>query len=142
MSKHHDLQRLAANAVLVAAPVAPQRACTDRSFELPTALYAASIGSYLAFLAIMAVGFQSPDMILPMVIFVAFIAILFGTPMMWARMKPDHDSRALTMSQFLARGIETHTGHNTGGTAAVQMLILPVLVVLWGIAVVVVAASV
>ena len=148
MTKRHDFQLLAASADIVAAPailaasIPAQRACTDRSFELPTALYVATIGLYRAFLAIMAVGFQSPEMILPMVIFVAFIAMLFGTPALWARMKPDHDSRALTMAQFMACGIDTHTGHNKGGAAAIQMLILPVLVLCWGIAVVVIAALV
>lgn len=142
MSERHDFQLLATHSDIVAAPVAAQRACDDRSFELPTGLYIATIGSYLAFLAVMAVGFQSRDMVLPMVIFVAYIAMLFGTPALWARMKPDNNSRALTMARFMARGIETHTGHNEGRAAAVQVLILPVLVLVWGVAVVVIAALV
>ena len=115
---------------------------SDRSFELPNSLYAATVGSYLAFLGVMAVGFQSRDMVLPMVVFVAYIAMLFGVPMLWARMKPDNDSRALGWAEFMRNGIDTWTGRTSGGEAALQVLILPVLVLFWGVAVVTIAALV
>ena len=135
----HDLVR---TANLVAAPVADQRrACTDRGFELPTALYAATIGSYLAFLAIMAIGFQSREMLLPMVIFTVYIAMLFGVPALWTRMKPETATAPQTLSAFWEHGIQTYTGHNRAGAAAVQVLLLPVMVLLWGVAVVVIAAT-
>ncbi|MCY7280941.1 MAG: hypothetical protein LH610_08625, partial [Sphingomonas bacterium] len=84
MTTRHDQHLLARTDQLVDAPASEasgeafgeaRRACTDRCFELPTALYIATIGSYLAFLAIMAIGFQSRDMLLPMVIFTAYIAM-------------------------------------------------------------------
>ena len=118
------------------------RACTDRSFELPISLYTATVGSYLAFLGVMAVGFQSRDMVVPMVVFVAYIVMLFGVPMLWARMKPANPSRALSWSEFMRNGIDTWTGRTSGGEAALQVLILPVLVVFWGLAVVTIAALV
>lgn len=139
MSERHDSQLLAAKADIVAAPDS-LRACTDRSFELPTGFYVATVGSYLAFLAVMAIGFQSRDMVLPMVIFVGYIVMLFGTPALWARMKPDNASRAMSMEQFWARGIDTATGRLTGGAAAAQVLILPVLILFFGMAVVTIAA--
>lgn len=142
MSERHELDLLAARAVIVSAPVDGPRACTDRSFELPTGLYIATVGAYLAFLGVMAVGFQSREMILPMVIFVAYIVMLFGTPALWARMKPETATRPLTLEQFWKRGIDTFTGHNTGAAAATQMLLLPILILLWGMATVVIAASV
>lgn len=136
-----DKHVLARSADLVAAPTEP-RACTDRGFELPTALYVATIGSYLAFLAIMAVGFQSRDMLLPMVIFTAYIAMLFGTPALWARMQPETATRPMTLSAFWEHGVMTYTGHNRAGAAAVQVLLLPVMILLFGVAVVVIAATV
>jgi len=39
-------------------------------------------------------------------------------------------------------GIDTHTGRLKGRDAAVQMMILPVLIVAWGSAVLVIAGSV
>lgn len=148
MSERHDLKLLAADALIIPAPrltkteVAEPRACTDRNFELPTALYVVTVGSYLAFLGVMAIGFQSPGLILPMVIFVVYVVMAFATPALWTRMKPDSASRALTLGQFRARGIDTYTGHNTSGAAAIQMLLLPVLILLWGVATVIIAASV
>ena len=139
MSERHDFQLLATKADVVAAP-GGQRACTDRSFELPTGLYVATVGSYLAFLAVMAIGFQSRNMILPMVIFVGYIVMLFGVPTLWVRMKPDNASRAMSMEQFWARGIDTATGHNSARAAAAQVLTLPVLILFFGMAVVTIAA--
>lgn len=148
MTNRLDQRLLAQTQQLVAAPAndvlsaeAP-RACTDRGFELPTALYVATIGAYLAFLAIMAVGFQSRDMLLPMIIFTVYIAMLFGTPAMWARMKPETATAPMTLSHFWKHGIQTYTGHNRAGAATVQMLLLPVMVLLWGVAVVAIAATV
>ena len=143
MTTRLDKQLLADTAELVAAPVASgPRACTDRGFELPTALYVATIGSYLAFLAIMAIGFQSRDMLLPMVIFTVYIAMLFGVPTLLARMNPETATRPMTLDAFLQKGIETYTGHNSGGAAAVQVLLLPVMILFWGTAVVIIAATV
>jgi len=143
MTTRLDTQLLARTAKLVAAPTLDQpRACTDRGFELPTALYVATIGSYLAFLAIMAVGFQSRDMLLPMVIFTVYIAMLFGVPTLWARMQPETATRPMTLGTFFDQGIVTYTGHNRAGAAATQVLLLPVMILLWGVAVVIIAATV
>lgn len=143
MTTRLDKHVLVRTAALVPAPVADeQRACTDRGFELPTALYVATIGSYLAFLAIMAVGFQSRDMLLPMVIFTAYIAMLFGVPTLWARMQPDTATPPKSLGAFWEHGIQTYTGHNRAGPAAVQVLMLPVMILLFGVAVVVIAATV
>ena len=143
MTTRLDKQLLARTAKLVAPPAPDvQRACTDRGFELPTALYIATIGSYLAFLAIMAVGFQSRQMLLPMVIFTVYLAMLFGVPALWARMKPETATPPLTLGAFWEHGIQTYTGHNRAAAAATQVLLLPVLVLLWGVVVVVIAATV
>lgn len=123
---------------------APPRAPTtvDRSFELPAALYLGTAGCYLAFLAVMAVGFGNPALILPMAIFVTFIVMAFAVPALWMRMGPDHTQRLATWSRFRRNGIMTAFGRSTSGAATVQVLILPVLILLWGFGVVTIAALV
>jgi hypothetical protein len=114
----------------------------DRTFELPTGLYVATVGAYLAFLGVMAAGFQSRDMILPMAIFVIYIAMAFGVPALWARMRPDTAARALGWDRFMQQGVDTWAGRIAAKDAALQVLILPVLILFWGVAVVMIAALV
>jgi hypothetical protein len=135
-------QQLAEQAIIHQAPA--QRAATtvDRTFELPTALYAGTAGCYLAFLAIMAIGFGNPALILPMAIFVTFIVMAFAVPAMWMRMQPDHPQRLTSWSRFRRQGIMTAFGRSSANTAMVQVLILPVLILLWGFGVVTIAALV
>ncbi len=114
----------------------------DRSFELPAALYLGTAGCYFAFLAVMAVGFGNPALILPMAIFVIFIAMAFAVPALWMRMGPDHPQRLVSWSRFRRNGIMTAFGRSTSGAATVQVLILPVLILLWGFGVVTIAALV
>ena len=56
---------------IVDAPASPARhqVEVDRTFELPGALYVATVGCYLAFLGIMLIGLANPVLIIPMVIF-------------------------------------------------------------------------
>ncbi len=114
----------------------------DRSFELPTGLYVATAGLYFAFLAVMAIGFQTREMILPMAIFVIYIVMAFGVPALWARMKPQHGSRALGWLTFREKGIVTLTGRTGAKDATAQVLILPVLILFWGAATAMIGALV
>lgn len=114
----------------------------DRNFELPAALYLGTAGCYLAFLAVMAVGFGNPHLILPMAIFVTFIVMAFAVPAMWMRMKPDHAQHLTSWSRFRRDGIMTAFGHSSASGATIQVLILPVLILAWGFAVVAIAALV
>jgi len=139
MTKRHDLNLLRATGDIATAPT-EQRACNDFNFGLPTALFVGTLASYLAFLAVMAIGFQSRDMVVPMVIFVAFIAMLFGTPAMWALIAPDGQTRQLSWREFMRNGVDTWTGRINGPEATVQVLILPVLILCWGIAMATIAA--
>ena len=114
----------------------------DRTFELPTALYAGTAGCYLAFLGVMAAGFGNPALILPMAIFVTFIVMAFAVPAMWMRMKPDHPQALTSWSRFSREGIMTAFGRSTAFAATVQVLILPVLILAWGFVAVTIAALV
>jgi hypothetical protein len=138
MSVRHDAQLLIARDEVVAPP--EQRACTDRTFGLPSGLHATFFGLFLAYLAVMGLGFSHPEMILPMAIFVIFTVGFYVVPMMWAVMQPDNDSKAMSLDELLGHGIMVHTGHSSGGAAVAQVLVLPVLIFLWGIAAIAIAA--
>ena len=119
---------------------APPQTTVDRSFGLPTGLYVATVACYLAFLGVMASLFLNPGLVIPMVIFVGFILAFFGVPGFWARMKPDHDSKPLSWGQFSNRGVQTATGPLSAGQASVQVLILPVLILFWGLSIAAIVA--
>ena len=113
----------------------------DRNFELPTTLYAATVGAYFGFLAVMFAGVGNPELVIPMVIFAVFIAAGFGVPAIWTRLR-GNASQPLSMGKFQLKGIMTNTGPLAARDAAIQVLILPVLVMLWGIIAVTIIAIV
>jgi hypothetical protein len=139
MSKHVTAPELARVATVAQEIV---RTRVDRTFELPTGLYAMTVGLYLAFFAMMSVAFMNPELAIPMVVIAAFVFFGFRVAGKWASMKPDSDSEPLTWSQFRNRGIMTMSGKLTAGQAAAQVLILPALILVWGIAVAIIAAAV
>lgn len=140
MSKHFLREEIATQAKVTTGTPAVHE--VDRTFELPRGLYIASVACYLGFLAILATGFSTPGLIIPMAIFAFFIIGGFALPAIWATLKPESKSKAKTWAAFRSRGVMTNTGRLNGGEAAVQVLILPVLIVLWGLAVVTIAALV
>jgi hypothetical protein len=148
MTEHLQKQLDHGKARLVEAPAATVRhqVEVDRNFEMPTAFYGATVGLYFAFLAVTFAGFGNPNLVIPMAIFAVFIVGMFGVPAVWTRIKSaglaDNETKPLTMGQFAKDGIMTATGRLAPRDAAIQMLILPVLIVLWGIATVTIAAIV
>jgi ABC-type dipeptide/oligopeptide/nickel transport system permease subunit len=123
-----------------AAPVRHQVEA-DRNFGLPTALYGATIACYLGFLVIVGMAFANPVLAIPLAIIVLLIAAAFGVPAIWTRLK-GNVSEPETLGEFERRGIKTNTGRLTAGDAATRVLILPVLLVCWGLSVAVIAAIV
>lgn len=113
----------------------------DRNFGLPTAFYGATVACYLGFLAITGTAFANRELAIPMVIFAVFILAGFGVPALWTRLA-GNITAPLTLGEFQTHGIMTHTGRLGHRDATIQMLILPVLLVVWGLAVAVIAAIV
>ncbi|MBU2586736.1 MAG: hypothetical protein KJ872_01315 [Alphaproteobacteria bacterium] len=113
----------------------------DRNFGLPSALYIATIACYFGFLVIVGTAFANPVLVIPMAIIVVLIVAAFGVPAVWTRLR-DNSSAPQTLGEFETRGIMTNTGRLRPRDAAIQVLILPVLLVVWGLAVAVVAAIV
>jgi hypothetical protein len=128
------------DARIVEAPLAKAPAC-DRSFGLPGALFGWTVACYLGFVALTAMAFSSPMLAIPMVIFALFIVAGFGVPAIWMRMK-GNDGRPMTIGQFGIDGIMTNTGWLAPRDATVQVLLLPVLVLCWGLTAVTIAALV
>jgi hypothetical protein len=141
MSVRHAHQLLADAREIVAAPDT-RRACETRHFDLPVALQAGFFGLFLAYLGVMWLGFGNPDLAIPMAIFVFFTAAFYVVPMLWATMGPANPTRSMTLGRLLGEGIDTHTGRTGGGAAVAQVMVLPVLILAWGVAVVVIAALV
>ena len=134
---------------LVDAPVVVKRAATgvrhqvegDQNFELPTALFGATVACYLGFIGTMLAAFAAPMLAIPMVIFAGFIVAGFSLPAIWTRLA-NNRTKPLSYGQFRNQGVMTNTGRCTPRDAAIQMLILPVLIVAWGLAVSIIVAVV
>ncbi len=138
MSKALTREQVAVEAKIVPPPRAPTQ--VNRSFELPAALYGATVACYLAFLGVLGTGLASPGLAIPMAIFVVFIVAGFGVPALWMRMGPDNPLGLKPWGSFRREGIATLTGPMGWRDATVQVLILPVLILLWAFAVVTIAA--
>ncbi len=108
MSKHHSTAELQRIATATAAPV---RTRVDRSFGLPSGLYYATVGLYVAFIGIMALAFHNPELVLPLSVITGSIIFGFGVNRTWAAMKPDNDSKPATWGQFASGGVQTLSGH-------------------------------
>lgn len=138
----HDLiARGEARIVDLPASAPAEAPAVDRSFGLPSALYGATVACYFGFLLIIGSAFAGPGLAIPMAIFVLFIVAGFGVPALWTRLA-GNTSTPQTLGEFESRGIMTYTGWLSAGDATVQMLILPVLLVVWGLAIAVIAAVV
>lgn len=126
---------------IVAPPI--QRACEDRTFELPVALHIATALLFLGFVSVLSLAFRAPEMAVPFGIFVVFIAAFFTVPAIWVRMRPDENgSSSLGWRDFMKHGVATQAGRAGGPEAAVLVLLLPFLILCWAIAVAIIAALV
>lgn len=141
MSRQFTREQLAAHAEIVTAPRGHETV-VDRTFGLPRRLYVATVALYLGFVLTLGIGFGNPEMAIPVAIFVVFILAGFGVPALWTRIGPDDASRPLSWGRFTEDGIMTLTGRVAAPHAAAQVLVLPVLIVLWATAVLVIAALV
>ncbi len=142
MAERFDRQQVAEKAIIHETPVLRQPTVVDRNFELPTGIYVAMAGLFLAFIGVTAAGFSSPGLIVPMAVIVVFIAMFFAVPTMWVRMNPESAQSATSWARFQRFGIMTAFGRSSASAATVQVLILPVLLLVWGLATVTIAALV
>lgn len=139
----HDLIARGEARVVDQPAAAPPRTyhSVDRTFGLPNALYAATVACYLGFLVIVGSAFANPVLAIPMAIFALFIVAGFGIPAIWTRLA-GNASEPQTIGELERDGIMTNTGRLAARDATIQVLLLPVLLVVWGLAVAVIAALV
>ncbi|WP_370176882.1 hypothetical protein [Alteriqipengyuania sp.] len=114
----------------------------DRTFEMPTVLYGATVALYLGFIAVLGIGLSTPELAIPMAIFAIFIVGLFGAPALWLGLGRKPETRAKSFGELMRHGIATHTGLLKGKDAAIQMMVLPVLIVVWAFTVLLIAGIV
>ena len=137
MSEHVTQAQLSSVAHVAAAPAQTK---VNRTFELPPALYGITVACYLGFLAVTSLLFMNGELVLPMAAFVVSIVGGFGLGYKWVAMNPGNDTPTMTMGQFANRGIQTLSGRLTAAEASAQVLILPVLLFAWGLAIAVIYA--
>ena len=141
MTRKLDRTQFAELARTVAPPTfALPVAHPPRTFEMPPIFYAVTVAAYLGFVAILATAFATRELILPVAVIAILIVAGFGVPALWARMQRDTVGRALSLGEFRKRGIVAHTGRINAGDAAIQVLILPTVILLWAVAVATIAA--
>jgi len=113
----------------------------ERVFDLHPALHAAVFGGFFAYLAIMWATFATGELILPFAIFVIFLAAAWIVPACWARVAGTPGRKA-SWSEFMRDGFVCETGRVSAGAAMGQVLIMPAMLILWGLAIAVIKASV
>jgi hypothetical protein len=140
MTTRQKPEVLIARDEIVAAPAA--RACDDQSFELPGGLYAAMAIMFAGFVAVLSLAFRGGHMAVSYGVIFAFIAAFFAVPAILPRMKPEGRTKALSWAMFRYKGIQTATGRSSATEATVLVLLLPFLILCFGIAVATIAAIV
>lgn len=142
MTQRIARQSLAEKAIVHEAAAVRLPTTVNRNFEFPTSLYAAMAVLFIVAAGIMTFGFAAPGMVIPTGIIAVFIVMFFAVPTQWVRMKPENPQSAMTWSCFRREGIITLYGHSTAGDAAIQVLLLPAIILAWAIAVVTIAVIV
>lgn len=139
MSRRQTREQLLVQNEIVAAPA--KRACGDQSFELPTAIYVAMASMFFGFVAVLSFAFRGGHMAVVYGVIFAFIAAFFAVPALFSGMA--HEQRrteTLSLFEFGERGIATATGRASARDATILVLLLPFLILCFGIAVATIAA--
>ena len=95
--------------------------------DVPSAVGVMMVVVYVAIVALFAMTIANAGHALFMIaIDIAFLAAFFAVPVIMLKHESD-PARRPTMARFMAQGMQTYTGHVTGGGALVQMFVVPVL---------------
>ena len=138
MSRRQTREQLLARDELVAAPA--KRACEDQTFELPTAIYIAMVTMFAGFIAVLSLAFRGGHMAVVYGVIFAFIAAYFAIPALFPGQAPEGSrTKALSLFDFGHRGIATATGRASALEATILVLLLPFLILCFGIAVATIA---
>ena len=141
MTARYQQEILAARADLVAPP--HQRACEDHNWGIPTAIYASMVLCFAGAITVLALSFNSGMAVSYGIIF-AFLVAFFAIPSLFVKTSRGRggNAKALGWFEFVDKGIVTATGRTKASEAATLVLMLPVLILCWAIAVAIIAALV
>ena len=128
--RHEQLKNLEAFDIVepaaitaVAANPQPEKAVPD----VPASVGVALIGAYVSIVALFALTIATAGEAPLMIgIDVAFLAAFFTVPALFLKFEGDPAKRP-SFLKFLDQGMQTYTGHVSGGGALVQMFVVPVL---------------
>lgn len=121
--------------ILAAAP------SPERVFDLHPGIHAAVFGGFFVYLGIMWAAFATDQLAIPFAIFLVFLAAAWAVPALWARVAGTPGPKT-SWQAFLRDGFQCETGHVSAGAALGQVLIMPAMLILWGVAVAVIKATV
>jgi hypothetical protein len=121
---------------------APPESRVDRTMGLPTGLYIATAACYFGFLLVMSLALMEPGLAIPMAICVLFVAMFAGVVAKWVRMDPPNSASALSWAAFQRKGMAIQTGHIAARDAVAQVLTVPLMILLWGVFIAVLRASI
>lgn len=107
-------------------PALPTAAAPDVAAGVGGLIVAAYAGLILVFFTFFA---GSPLAAMAVAIAALFVAIFFAVPRIFFGIEPAAGRRP-SLSRFMHEGMDTLTGHCSGGDALVQMLLVPVLLTL------------
>jgi hypothetical protein len=137
MTRRIDHAKLLAREEIVSSPA--QRASEDRGFGLPPLIFRTMAALFFGFLAVLWIGLAEPHLVVPMSVNFVFLTAFFAIPAVFASQS---GSRSPRLSEFMRKGIDTATGHSSGGEAVVLVLLLPALIFFWAFAIVTIVALV
>jgi hypothetical protein len=139
MSRRQTREQLLVREEIVAAPA--KRACEDQTFELPTEIYIAMATMFAGFIAVLSLAFRGGHMAVVYGVIFTFIVAFFAVPALFPAIANDESrARALSLFDFRQRGIATATGRASAREATILVLLLPFLILCFGIAVATIAS--
>jgi hypothetical protein len=98
--------------------------------DIPPIVGKMIVAAYVSLLATFAITLaRSKELLLPMAICAVFLTMFFSVPRIFLRIEPKQGERP-NLDQFLAKGLDTYTGHCSGSAALGQILIIPALLTL------------
>lgn len=133
MSGRKTREQLLLSGEIVAAPV--KRACEDQTFELPGAIYVTMAAMFVGFILVLSSVLRGGHMGIAYGVISAFIAAFFAVPTLFPRIAPSSSAKALSLFEFGHRGLATATGRVSARDATILVLLLPFLILCFGIAI-------
>ncbi len=119
---------------------AASSAPTPATPDVPAALGWLIVASYAALLGSFALATVASSHSMFMVVICGFFLVVYFTvPWLLLQQEPNAGPRP-SFDRFMSHGMETFTGHSSGGAALVQMLLVPVLLTFGALAMAVIAA--